>query len=160
LDLFPADFIESIAIIKSYTPDLPGDFSGGLVDIHLREFPERLTLNLGVAGGGNTQVTFKDFDTYDGGRGDYFGLGQSARHLPSEDPSPPKGLKALSGEKMAAGGRSLKNIWAVEPDPAPPNTGFNLSVGNTFGPLGLEFGGIYTTEYKKHTEVDRQFFNA
>src|SRR6185369_804812 len=32
LDLFPADFLESLSIIKTYTPDLPGDFSGGLAD--------------------------------------------------------------------------------------------------------------------------------
>src|SRR6185436_17773690 len=27
LDLFPAGFLDSISIVKSYTPDLPGDFS-------------------------------------------------------------------------------------------------------------------------------------
>jgi hypothetical protein len=49
LDLFPADFLESLSIIKSYTPDLPGDFSGGLADLHLRDFPESLSGSLGVA---------------------------------------------------------------------------------------------------------------
>ena len=31
LDLFPSNFLDSISIAKSYSPDLPGDFAGGLV---------------------------------------------------------------------------------------------------------------------------------
>ncbi len=83
LDLFPADFIESISIVKTYTPDLPGDFSGGLADIRLVEFPEKLSYNLGVSTGGNTEATFQDFDTYKGGGFDYFGFDQNVRSLPS-----------------------------------------------------------------------------
>src|SRR5689334_3944183 len=49
LDLFPANFIESLQVFKTYSPDFPGDFTGGLVDIRLREYPERfsLTMNAG-----------------------------------------------------------------------------------------------------------------
>jgi len=48
LDLFPADFLASLAIIKSYTPDLPGDFAGGLVDINLRSFPTEFQASIGL----------------------------------------------------------------------------------------------------------------
>ena len=51
MDLFPADFIQSLNILKSYTPDLPGDFSGGLVDIRLKDFPEKLSYTLGAIDG-------------------------------------------------------------------------------------------------------------
>src|SRR5262249_6745141 len=40
-DLSPADFIDALTIIKTYTPDLPGDFAGGLLDIQLREYPSQ-----------------------------------------------------------------------------------------------------------------------
>jgi outer membrane receptor for ferrienterochelin and colicin len=36
LDLFPAALIESIRVVKSYTPDLPGEFSAGVVQLSRR----------------------------------------------------------------------------------------------------------------------------
>src|ERR1700687_4965241 len=72
LDLFPAEFIESLNILKSYTPDLPGDFSGGLVDIRLREFPAQLTYSIGLSLGANSNATLQKFDTYRGSGLDYF----------------------------------------------------------------------------------------
>ncbi|MFM7736022.1 MAG: carboxypeptidase regulatory-like domain-containing protein, partial [Alphaproteobacteria bacterium] len=66
LDLFPANFLDSISIAKSYSPDLPGDFAGGLVDLQLTSFPEKLTATMGFSMAGNTQSTFKDFRTWHG----------------------------------------------------------------------------------------------
>ena len=34
LDLFPADLVDNLVVQKTYTPDLPGDFAGGGVDIN------------------------------------------------------------------------------------------------------------------------------
>jgi hypothetical protein len=59
LDLFPADFIESLRLIKTYTPDLPGDFAGGLIDIKLAEPARHLTYGMGVSMGINTETTFQ-----------------------------------------------------------------------------------------------------
>jgi outer membrane receptor protein involved in Fe transport len=156
LDLFPADFIESLAVDKSYSPDLPGDFSGGLVDIHLREFPEKRTWSLGVSGGGNTQVTAQDYRTYRGGSLDYLGLGGSARNIPARVPD---NLSVLSDAQKTAAGRTFKNVWSPETDTAPPNSGIAFSIGDSLGPLGLSFGSLYTTEYKRRSQVERQYRN-
>jgi hypothetical protein len=158
LDLFPADFLESLSVAKTYTPDLPGDFSGGLVDIHLREFPEKLEYGIGLSAGGNDQTTFKNFRTYKGGSLDYLGLGGSARNIPARVPAGvPNGLDP---GVRAALGRSFKNIWQPENEDALPNTGLNFSIGNSFGPLGVSFAGLYSTEYKQRTELERQFKNG
>ena len=157
LDLFPADFLESLSVAKSYTPDLPGDFSGGLVDIHLREFPEKRTWSLSLSGSGNTQVTLQDYQTYKGGSLDYVGLGGSARNIPA---SVPDDVTALPPEKKAAAGRSFKNIWAVDMDEALPSPGLNFSIGDSFGPLGVSFAGLYSNEYKDRSQIERQYLNA
>jgi hypothetical protein len=159
LDLFPADFIESLSIIKSYTPDLPGDFSGGLANIELREFPEKLSVNLGIAGGANTSTTFKRFLTYKGDKYDYYGFGRSFRDLPDGfEIDEPLGQPASRTLALA---RRLDNIWNVDTITAPPNTGFNMSVGNSWGPLGVELAGVYTTEYKsRRGEVSRSFTSS
>jgi hypothetical protein len=160
LDLFPAEFIESLAVIKTYTPDLPADFSGGLVDIHTREFPDQFTFSTGVSTGFNTQTTFQDFNYYRGSNVDYFGLGGDFRELPDTVPNT-KTFQLLSQEAKNELGRQFKDIWNTHTTTAPPNSGFNIAAGDTWGPLGVTFGGIYTTEYQKIPDwIENQYVNG
>ncbi len=146
LDLFPAEFLESLGIIKSYTPDLPGDFSGGLVDIRLREFPEQLSFSTGLSTSFNTQTTFQDFRTYRGGPLDYLGFGSNFRKLPERVPDSVT-FNQLNGAERDAIGRSFKDIWNTTFDTAPPGVAFNFAGGNSWGPLGVELAGLYRNEY-------------
>jgi len=148
LDLFPAEFVQSLAIIKTNTPDLPGDFSGGLVDIRLLEFPEKPTFSYGQYFGGNTQTTFQPFRTYQGGPLDYFGFGNSFRALPRSVPSTPGLLNTFPTNESDAIGRDFKNIWSSQLVDASPNIGVNFSAGDTVGPFGFAFGTNFRTEYQ------------
>ena len=38
-DLVPANLLENTVVVKTATPDLPGDFSGGLVQVNTLDFP-------------------------------------------------------------------------------------------------------------------------
>ena len=55
-DLFPSDFLENIVTLKTFTPDRPGSFSGGLVDINTRSFPESFTASVSTSTGASTQI--------------------------------------------------------------------------------------------------------
>jgi TonB-dependent receptor len=159
LDLFPATFLESVDVLKSYTPDLPGDFTGGLVDIYLREFPEQLSFATSMGTGGNTETTFQRFKTYRGSSLDYLGLGSTFRNLPSGFPGT-KSFITLTPDEADAAARSLKNIWDVQNETAPLNTNVSLSVGDSVGPWGFDLAGIYTTEYKHENKQVAQYVNA
>ncbi len=50
-DLFPAGFLDNIVTLKTFTPDKPGSFSGGLVDITTRSFPAEFTSSVSVSSG-------------------------------------------------------------------------------------------------------------
>lgn len=161
LDLFPAQFIESLSIAKGYTPDLPGDFSGGLVDIRLREFPDHLTYSIGLNTGVNTAATFQGTQTYQGSDIDWLGFGSDFRSLPDEIPD--KGtINGTSQLDRPAQNRAyataFRNDWSVRSTSAPPNTGVNFSIGNTFGPLGAQLGVLYGNEYKQRNgEINRVY---
>ncbi len=155
LDLFPADFLDAISIVKSYTPDLPGDFSGGLAKLELRDFPPKLSYNFGITTGGNTNTTFGDFDTYKGSGLDYFGFDQNVRSLPSVVPDRNVRNDPLAQRQFY--GRAFKDIWDPDQVTAPPDFGVNFSVGNTIGPFGFNFAALYKTEYKQRTQTERQF---
>lgn len=147
LDLFPADFISSLNLVKSFTPDLPGDFAGGLVDIELKDAPSTLAYSIGVSSSYNTQTTFKDFDTYEGTDLDYIGFGAGFRELPGRIPDGNITTPEAAQQREYAAG--FRNIWDVDSMEAPPNLGVDFSIGNTFGPLGLGLGATYENEFKR-----------
>ncbi|MEM0963872.1 MAG: TonB-dependent receptor [Bacteroidota bacterium] len=55
-DLFPAGFLENIVTLKTFTPDKPGNFSGGLVDITTRSFPAEFTSSFSISSGFATEA--------------------------------------------------------------------------------------------------------
>jgi len=149
LDLFPAEFLDSISIKKSFSPDLPGDFAGGLVDIKLKNFPEELTYSLGASTSYNNASTFRNFDTYSGSSGDYFGFGVSKRELPSIFGDSNLGEDAAASDsRQRALHSSLRNVWSAESETAPPNLGLKFSVGNRWGPVGFTLATNYSNAYK------------
>jgi hypothetical protein len=153
LDLFPASFLDSLAITKTYTADLPGDYAGGLVDLNLRDFPDSLAAEVGTGVNFNTQVTGKEFLTYEGGDGDYLGFGNSFRRLPKGTPDE---VPNDSLERFAMG-RRFRNIWTPETTTAPPGTGVSAAVGNSWDKFGFQLGGLYQSEYKRRDEIQRQY---
>ena len=66
MDIFPTNVIDNIIVVKSFTADLPADFTGGIVDIQLKDFPEEKNLSASASFGYNPSMHFKsDFLTYD-----------------------------------------------------------------------------------------------
>jgi len=59
MDQFPADLIESVVTTKSFTPDQPGAFSGGSVNLKTKPFPETTFVSVGGSLGMNSQVAGK-----------------------------------------------------------------------------------------------------
>lgn len=153
LDLFPAEFIESISLVKTFQPELPADFSGALADIFLKPFPEERTFSFGLQSGANTNVSFKRFDTYRAaGPADYFGLGEHFRRLPDGIPDQPADVNRTIARQQAFA-RAFDNIWEPSAISAPPNLGLSFSAGNTWGPFGLSLAGLYRTEYGRQNLV-------
>jgi len=156
LDLFPAAFLDSISIAKTFTPDLPGDFSGGLVDLRLREFPDEFTYSFNVGTGVNTQTTGQDFLTYESTALDSVAAGASSRQPPSS--IPPQAEQVTLPYSTA---RQFKNIWSPTTSTAPPDFDLGFSVGNTWGPFGFQFGALLDNEWRTQRRViKRQFTNA
>ena len=58
MDMFPTSIIDNIIVMKSFTSDLPGDFTGGVVNIETKDFPEEQVFNVSVNGGYNPSMHF------------------------------------------------------------------------------------------------------
>lgn len=80
LDLFPSLFIQSMNVVKTFSPDMPADFTGGLIDIKTRENYDTLTYNVSLGTSYNPQVHFnKDYLLYKGGKTDFLGFDDGTR---------------------------------------------------------------------------------
>lgn len=97
LDIFPTDVVESISVTKAFTPDLYGDFSGGAVDIATKRATGENILKVSLGGGMNTQSTFRDHRSYNGGKSDFWGRDDGTRAVPSSALS--QGVN-LNGERL------------------------------------------------------------
>ena len=56
LDIFPSSLIDNVVTTKTFTPDRPGDFTGGSIDITTKSFPESRFLDLSLSTSINSEV--------------------------------------------------------------------------------------------------------
>jgi TonB-dependent receptor len=139
LDLFPSGFLESIVTAKSYSPDQPGDYAGGLVQLKTKAFPAQRTLSVSVSGGWNSVATFEDGLGYAGGANDFFGFDDGTRALPAEIPRDrPLNSSAFAQADLFDIGRTIGGDWGpTAQTDLPPNTSIGISYGDDIG-LGNE----------------------
>lgn len=85
LDMFPAKIIDRVTVTKTFTPDQPGSFTGGNINIVTKSFPEKPFASLEIGGSYNSQTTGNEkFLTYAGGKTDWLSLDDGTRQLPAE----------------------------------------------------------------------------
>lgn len=131
-DIIPANLIENVITSKTFTPDKPADFTGGLVQIKTVEFPSRFIFDVSASSGFNSNNNLKDFTTYAGGKNDWLGTDDGTRALPGTINS----TKLLPGNfknpdvELKDIGLSFKNNWGTENSKSPLNQNYKISFGN------------------------------
>ncbi len=158
-DIFPAVVIDNITVVKSSSPDLPGDFSGGLIQINTKEIPDKNFISVKAGAAFNSISTFKSYKSYEGGKTDWLGFDDGTRNLPDGFASPEEFLKLGVGGKIEQA-QTLLNTWAVkENNSTPLNTTLQLAGGfNIQGNRNTGFGGIFALTHssvRKFIPVDR-----
>lgn len=84
MDIFPTSLIDNLVVSKNFTADMPADFTGGLLNIETKDFPEEKLVSASVSLGYNPQMNLtNDFLTYDGGGTDFLGFDDGSRALPN-----------------------------------------------------------------------------
>lgn len=157
LDLFPAGLIENIKIAKTYSPDLPAEFSGGLVQLQTIQFPTQKMFNVTMKTGFNTATTFDKFLTYPSGTNDFFGFGSGARGIPSLIPSD---RRLFTGQftpaQLQSFGQAFSNNW--EPtgiSSVRPALDWSAVGGGTFGRIGLVGALSFSNKPQTQRELQR-----
>lgn len=165
LDLIPAQMIDNIVTTKTFTPDLPGNFTGGLININTKTFPDKFNLSFGLSTEYNTQSSLIDnFNAHPTTGGtDWLGFEDGTRDQPSLllDPKIREQLSSstyLQARNPSAdnnsvrdifnrSSRALSNEFVPVQESTPLNYGLNFSVGNRFKVFGNDLGFNLSLNY-------------
>ncbi|HET6348272.1 MAG TPA: carboxypeptidase regulatory-like domain-containing protein, partial [Candidatus Krumholzibacteria bacterium] len=140
-DLIPSALIASTVVAKTATPDLPGDFSGGLVQVNTLDMPSDFLLVAGVEASSDNVSTHKDIRTAPGGGSDWKAKDDGTRALP----------QGPTGADLA---KALPNNWQTSGDRSPLNSNYGLALGDKFDVGGTELGFIASGIYKNSFKVE------
>ena len=161
-DVIPASLVDNIIISKTATPDITGEFAGGLVQITTKDVPTKDILSLGVNFGFNTNSTFKKFLATRRSSTDWLGFDNGDRSLPSAFPATRQGynVKDLATQVELSKLFSSDAYQQVERK-ARPVQNYNLTYGigrklKNDASLGVIAGVIYRTN-DQIGSVARQF---
>jgi len=164
IDIFPTAVLENVAVYKTFTPDLFGDFSGGLVDVETKSFPETKTTSVTIGLGYIQGQTFNpDYILYDGGKFDWAGFDDGTRKLPfAKTTDIPQEVVAafdpVEGEKLESITSSFNKQLAVENKTALPNGSFSFNHGNQINAKnGVTYGYNVVFNYTNQSYYYDQF---
>jgi outer membrane receptor protein involved in Fe transport len=157
-DLFPAPMVDNIVMNKTFTPELPGEWAGGLVQVQTKEIPTSDFLQIQVGTGFNSATIGKDFYKYKGGNLDWLGVEDGTRKLADNFPTK-SAFNVLSQAEENEYAKSFRNVWSGTPQTAPLNKQFQLSSGFTGKLFGKKAGGIIALTYNQ-TNRRLNFDNA
>lgn len=115
MDLFPSEILQRLEVIKSLTPDMEGDAIGGVMNLVLKDAPERLMINAQGALGYSQQVLDQSFMSYDHGAvnpkspGEIYGPG----YVPTYSNFSYRNLVFTNGHPLPDGqlGLTVGNRW-------------------------------------------------
>jgi len=153
LDLFPASLLSSLTIAKTFTPDIPGDFAGGSMNIETRDFPDHFEVTASASLSGDTQTLGHESLTHNGGDLDFLGLDDGSRALPNQVPGDQlvklerRGM-GLPEERITEIGKAFPSQWALRRAAALPTLGLGFSIGDTLHIAGKRAGYLYTLGYR------------
>lgn len=164
-DIFPSNMLDNMLIYKTASPDLPGDFAGGVIQINTKDIPEKDYISATIGTGMNTQSTFKEYTNYPGSKNDWIGYGIGDRSMPSDIPTTTD-LKELlyNTETRFEYSTIFENDWALNNQQSSPlNQSYQLAFAKSIKQKENNFGvtgGLNYNYNRRFFDVTRRDFNT
>jgi len=83
LDLFPSNILSGATVQKTFSPNYPGEFGGGIIDLKTLRMPDFPFLSLKVGSAWSRESTQKRGVTYFGSDNDWTGFDDGLRDIPN-----------------------------------------------------------------------------
>jgi len=140
-DVFPANMLDNLIIVKTATPDMNGEFAGGTIFINTKDIPTKSFQSVTFGLGYNTLATFKQSKYEQQGKWDWLGLDDGTRKLSSNIPTTDLS-KIQSKDDKGQFGKYLNNNWVTNSGKAPMNYNFQYVKGLNIQRKQKDFIGV------------------
>lgn len=161
IDIFPTSLLNNMIILKTATADLPADFTGGLVNIETKDFPDEKIMNVSVGMSYNPSMHFKSNAlTYKGSSTDWLGFDSDLRELPSavDEQDLPEPL-IDSDQELYKTSKLYSQTLAASRANNFMNYSVGLSLGNQYNlSNGNSVGYIFSGTYKRDNDFYQDVF--
>ncbi|MFC0262454.1 TonB-dependent receptor [Fontibacter flavus] len=160
MDIFPTNVIDNIIVSKSFSAELPADFTGGVVDIETKDFPEEKTMVVNVSGGYNPSMHFNQNSlAIEGGKTDWLGFDDGTRTIPTKGVQEIPQFGEVIGNPNSEKGQIFQNVLRnFNPvlggtrQTSPMDFGLGYSLGNQFQIRNKKIGYNLALTYRNETE--------
>ena len=148
MDIFPTNVLNNIIVSKTFTADLPADFTGGLVNIETKDIPDIKTTTAQVGFGYNPSMHFNaDYLTYEGGKTDWLGFDDGTRELHVGD------NELFSAVDVATAGQAEQSQIEAQ------QAGFNKQLGAMRERSFMDFNLGFSTGNQKEIGIGTLGYN-
>jgi len=169
LDVFPSSLLDNVVIQKTFTPDMEGEFGGGVVNVNTRDSINKRGFAQKLEYGYDSNVLEHGAMDYKGGKYDVFGFDDGTRELPKvvgEDPlrrasrSNPDGYTLEDLQEIR---KEFPNVWEPRRSGSRPNFSYSGDYSDNYYFLfgrKLSFLGALTLKNSYSTivgRVDREY---
>lgn len=157
MDIFPTNVIDNIVVNKTFIAELPADFTGGVVDVTTKDFPEekKAAVNFSIAYNPNFHLR-SDYLNYEGGGLDFLGFDDGTRKIPAIN-NVPFYAEAIGNADKRTRYREILGNFNPTMAAFRTNSLMDASFGFNFGNQktkenGLTYGYNLAFSYKNSTE--------
>jgi len=142
-DMIPSGQIDRILVLKSPSPEITGDFAGGVVKVFTKTIPNENFYTIQYSTQYRTGTTLNDF--YNSEQNALFNLGFDNRNqLPANFP---KDLRKSDAAQLVEAGRSMNNNWVANKTTAIPDQRFAFTMGHRIQGKRALIGEITAINY-------------
>jgi CRISPR/Cas system CMR-associated protein Cmr5 small subunit len=144
-DIIPAGLLDNVTVIKSGSPDLIGDFGGGIIKINTKSIPEKLTQNFSIGFQYNSITTGNPVRTFAIGNSEYFGMISAGNKIPTLDSR----MKVDYENPVVnvAETKKFNNNWKMAPLSAMPSPRISYTLGVPFKVGKMSAGMMVSWNY-------------
>ncbi len=157
-DVIPASMIENMIIVKSPSPELPADFSGGFVKITTINLPEKNSFFASYGTAISQGTTFESFGKYQPGKTDWLGFDNSYRALPEGMPDHLNDYESATNpeirNRVTELGQELNKTWTPAGGTAIADQRLSLGFNKRFKAGSQAFGNITAVTYSNTNNHD------
>lgn len=176
-DIIPSGLIDRVLVFKTPSPELPGDFAGGMVKVYTTSLQDKNSLSVSLQMSSREYTTGRNFNYNQPSSTDWLGYDNGGRSIPATTPALLD--PATPGQDNSKISKAFGNDWVIKSRTASPDMRFSMAytggfktkkfrIGNTFG---LSYANTNTnyainrqdwdsTTSRNYNYNDRQYTNS